>query len=130
MAFGQFSGASMAGKRWTVAEQLSGAWAKPGTAKRVGHNRVAYTDLHGNRCYRLHLTDVVMVAPDGTVKLQDGGFATITTRRAMTQGLRHFGIESFSVWGWKKGEYRHTLCDYRQAERIVTPFACPFTFKP
>lgn len=57
-------------------------------ARKAGHNRLIWTDAEGGRHYRLHRTDVVSVSPDGwTMTLADGGYATMTTRRAMAQGM-------------------------------------------
>lgn len=50
-------------------------------------NRFLIEYPNGDRAWRLHLSDVVLVKPDGTVILNDHGFATITTREAFGEGL-------------------------------------------
>lgn len=53
----------------------------------TGHNRVVYTAPDRTRRFMLHTTDVVTLNNDGTVTLDDGGWPTLTTRRAMTEGI-------------------------------------------
>jgi hypothetical protein len=86
--YGQYS-ESYVGRR-TKADMMP---ATAIDAKVVGHNRIAINYPDGSRAYRLHRTDVVRVWPNGDIRLDDGGWPTMTTRRAMNQGLAYFGLD-------------------------------------
>lgn len=73
-------------------------------ARKAGHNRLIWTDAEGGRHFRLHRTDVVSVSPDGrTMTLRDGGYETMTTRRAMSEGMQALvpaaAGKYWGVWG-------------------------------
>ena len=101
------------GVRWRIAEQTP-----PGATnvKRAGHNRIVYDMPDGSRRYRLHMTDVVTREADGSYTLDDGGYRTITTRRAMVQGLRLLsGRRDFAIWSGKP-KFDHILARHADTD--------------
>ena len=77
------------GRRLTMAEYrkyyATSNARKPRTC--TGHNRVVYTAPDGSQRFMLHTTDVAVLNADGTITLNDGGWPTMTTRRAMAEGI-------------------------------------------
>ena len=128
--FGQYSNDWRG--RTTMAEfrrrYPTGTVRKPRTC--TGHNRVVVHYPDGTTRFILHNTAVVTRYPNGRIILADNGWATMTTRRAMSQGLReltgHQGVNVFS--GDKKA---HALCIVSRAGngdyiRDVREFDSPF----
>ena len=63
------------------------------TFKKVGHNRLEVHFNENRKGYTLHNTTVVLVDEGShTIRLDSGGFHTVTTAKAMNEGLQHFGI--------------------------------------
>lgn len=92
-------------------------------AKKVGHNRVVWSYGPNKTMYRLIGTDVVTRFADGTFMITDGGFATMTTRRAMMQGLKELGCEmNPGIYGCKKAGTDHVYIWRENGERRETPF--------
>lgn len=98
--FGQYSYSENAGRRYTKEELASFArWEKdpenggvyfPGRltqTKKAGHNRLLYTRDDGTRGFMLHQTTVAQTTADGRVLIQTGGWASMTTRRAILEGV-------------------------------------------
>lgn len=104
------SAATESGKRDPLGERLESVTE----ARKAGHNRMIYTRADGRRAFRLIHTDVVTVLPSGRVLIQTGGWASMTTRRAIMEGLEALGC---------KGAYTsHTGSDgraYPKAKRGV-----------
>jgi hypothetical protein len=71
--------------RRTKAEQLAGV--EHIAAKKIAHNTVEYTRPDGTKVIRLHLTDIMEFLPDGSVRLDTGGFKTHTTKDRLNQYL-------------------------------------------
>jgi hypothetical protein len=69
------------------------------TGKKAGHNRLIISYPNGNKAFRLHLTDVVTLRPDGSLTLNDGGFPTKTTRTAMAEGVAALTGKSWHISG-------------------------------
>jgi hypothetical protein len=65
--------------RTTKRAQLANV-AYVGISKKVDNNTVAYTRPNGDRCIRLHRTDVVTHRADGCCVLNSGGWQTVTTK--------------------------------------------------
>lgn len=97
--FGQYSYSENAGRRYTKEELASFArWEKdpenggvyfPGRlvkTRKGGHNRLIYERDDGSRGFMLHQTTVIQTTADGRVILQTGGWASMTTRRAIMDG--------------------------------------------
>jgi hypothetical protein len=105
--FGQYSEA--APSRRTKADLLAGA--NPiGSPRVVGHNRLVWRDADGWIHYRLHQTDVVSYhATKNHLVLNDGGWPTMTTTRAMKQGLTClFPLTCWNLWR-ERGFYRVSI---------------------
>jgi len=121
MSYGQYSYASTAGARYTVAEQTP--YTAAGKAKRWGHNRVVYTLADGTVAYRLHMTDIVLVKdwPDGTVviNINTGGWNTLTTRKAIGEALglalKARGMDGgvYTTWPKRKSSLPNSLRIFR-----------------
>lgn len=93
--FGQYSRGST---RHTKADQVSYAVQQGldvASAKRAGHNRLEFTLVDGTRCFMLHQTVIASLSPKGLLTLDDGGWATMTTRRAMADALTSWGLPSY-----------------------------------
>ena len=62
------------------------------TKRKVGNNTWATLNSDGSVSFRLHQTDVVVVHPDGSKRLDSGGWMTRTTKDRINQftsvGLR------------------------------------------
>lgn len=82
MGYGQYSNDAQPrrNKGEMVATVTRAHGVAPAVAKLVARNTLDYTTPDGVRRVRYHDTDVVTVAPDGTVKLDTGGYNTLTTR--------------------------------------------------
>jgi hypothetical protein len=75
----------------TIAEHRKG---KP------GNNRLVFKTMDGATHFLLHETIIASLSPDRSqLTLNDGGWATITTRRAWDDAARAFGLPGLSVWG-------------------------------
>lgn len=70
-------------------------------AKRIANNtlEIAYPD--GRKAYRLHDTDIVTYMPNGDIRLDTGGWDTVTTRERMCRYLPS-GVQ---VWRRKGMSY-------------------------
>lgn len=73
------------------------------------NNRAIVTADDGSRQFRLHDTAVAVLRPDGTLILDDGGWVTATTRRAMAQGVRALTGRPCAVSNGKQHGYNHQL---------------------
>lgn len=101
--FGQHSQGTC---RRTKEEMLAYARAdRPiATSRKAGHNRLHIRYADGGQAFMLHATCVAELAPCGTqLTLRDGGWATLTTRRAMGDACHAFGLGHLSVWGDRGG---------------------------
>ncbi len=104
--FGQYS---YNGVGRLTKEQLTPSLAA--ASRKAGHNRVIWTRANGEQRYRLIGTDVVVRYPDGTFLLDDGGYPTMTTRRAMLQGLAALGCKmNPNLGGDKRAGTDHVYC--------------------
>lgn len=75
--------------RTTIAHSFKSAPARGivGKPKRVANNTFRWTRDDGAVITRLHLTDVVETLPDGRVKLNSGGWKSVTTKDRINAGL-------------------------------------------
>lgn len=71
-----------------MVEDISGEFTE---ANMIGHSTLEYYRPDGTRVIRFHRTDVVTIAPNGTVTLNTGGFETPTTKKRLNDYL---------PWGW------------------------------
>lgn len=89
--FGQYSSKPQArrGKRTMIAEVAAchGFTPDAKAARQTARNTLDYTDPDGTRRVRLHDTDVVTIAPNGTITLDSGGWKTVTTKDRMNSAL-------------------------------------------
>lgn len=88
--FGQYSPQTR-GRR-TKAEILDGAQAVE--SRFVARNTVEWKDADGARHIRLHRTDILTFHPDGSIRINTGGWNTITTR----DRINAFLPSPFRVW--------------------------------
>lgn len=95
MGFGGYSEARTAGARHNLDDYRRRFGRDGATVKMAGHNRCWLNYPDGTVAYVLHTTPVATFHPDGTVTLRDGGWPTMTTRRAMQEALRARG---FRLW--------------------------------
>lgn len=100
MGFGQFSVTSI---RRTKADQLQAAQDQGYhvvQSKRAGHNRLHFRTADGAEHFMLHVTVIASVNPERTqLTLNDGGWPSITTRKAFSEAAQAFGLPSLSVGG-------------------------------
>lgn len=82
-----------------------------GKPLKVGNNTFEYQVEGGDRVIRLHNTDIIVKMPDGRIKLDTGGWRTVTTKARMND-LTPYQIRSDrGVWyvqGNVGGEVRKT----------------------
>lgn len=70
----------------THAEAVEMVRGKTNRSKRkIGNNTRAYIEYDGSVSIELHSTKVVVLYPNGLVKLQTGGWQTITTKDRINQ---------------------------------------------
>lgn len=55
------------------------------TSRKIGNNTRAYIEYDGSVSIELHSTKVVVLYPNGLVKLQTGGWQTSTTKDRINQ---------------------------------------------
>jgi hypothetical protein len=109
--FGQYS--SEGGRRLRVQDVRA-----PGAKVRgAGHNRFVLSYPWGEQRFRLYQTDVVTVLSDGTVILDDGGFPTRTTRRAMADGIK--ALLGADVLVWSNGHGGHVVCQASSYQTVA-----------
>jgi len=101
--------------RRTKREMVSSLDGDHSKAKMIGHSTLEYFRPDGSKVIRFHLTDVVTIAPDGSVTLDSGGFKTPTTKKRMNDYLPGgFGIfADRGVW-YVSTNYdapRYVFCD-------------------
>lgn len=94
--------------------------SKPKTC--TGHNRFVVEYPDGKREFWLHQTPVVTWEPTGTVTLRDGGWATMTTRRAMMEGIKELTGASVGIYGGSHTKHNHC---YRYGSKEIG-FNCPY----
>lgn len=113
MSYGQYS--PMGGKRRTCREMLEVlagqgfSEAKTEDASRSiltwhkghpGNNRLWFQTRDGAQHFLFHETIIASLSADGSrLTLNDGGWATITTRRAFSDAVKAFGLPSLYVHG-------------------------------
>ena len=87
----------MSEQRTTVASALASVNAD--SHRVLGNNTVEYTHA-GVRFIRLHFTDVLIFYPDGSFRVNSGGWRTATTRARIRQYLpAPWGLKSIAgVW--------------------------------
>ena len=65
----------------------------------VGNNTVEFTTAGGIRVIRLHDTNIIAFRPDGSIKLNSGGWRTVTTKDRINQHCKSIRIWSYKgVW--------------------------------
>lgn len=70
----------------TYAEAVKMVRGKTNRSKRkIGNNTRGYIEYDGSVSIELHSTKVVVLYPNGLVKLQTGGWQTITTKDRINQ---------------------------------------------
>jgi hypothetical protein len=75
-----------------------------GQMSKISKNNTAISrNADGSIVVRLHSTDVVTVATDGTVTLNTGGWNTVTTRARMNQAANEFNL------GFRVFQEKHSL---------------------
>ena len=68
------------GRKRTIREMLDGV-GEVTYRKKIANNTIEYkVEGDCNLYVRLHLTDILIKQPDGSVKLNTGGYPTVTTR--------------------------------------------------
>ena len=55
------------------------------TSSVIGNNTFEYMRDNGERVIRLHMTDILTFAPDGTITFNSGGWQTVTTKARMNE---------------------------------------------
>lgn len=121
--YGQFSYEHR--RRMTIEEfklrnRLYNEVSKPKTC--TGHNRFVVSQLSGAKQFWLLDTPVVTLSLDGSITLRDDGWQTMTTRRAMMEGIFELTGKAVGIYGDSRANTDHIMGS--------TPFRCPFTFKP
>jgi len=70
----------------------------------VDHNTIEYMRENGERVIRLHLTDIVTYLPNGRIKLNTGGWKTVTTKDRINKQLEA-NCPGWHVWSDKNEMY-------------------------
>jgi hypothetical protein len=113
--FGQYSDNPQSrrgkGVMLTQVEQAHGVTLDRKAVKVLARNTLDYTLPDGRRIVRLHDTDVVTIAPDGSITLDSGGWRTVTTKDRMNLALPSSWCV-YSNRGWfvrtPKGEFPYS----------------------
>jgi hypothetical protein len=87
----------------TTKQEAFGNSAEAKSAKIIARNTFKRVDEAGNTIIRLHKTDIIIKAPDGTITLNSGGWHTPTTKARMQpyarvrqdRGLWYIGKQPF-----------------------------------
>lgn len=97
------------------------------SAKKVANNTVEYVREDGTRVIRLHLTDIVEILPCGTIRLNSGGFKTVTTKerieRYLPKGMRLWsekGIWWIGKPSWMQGNEEEPTYPFKDG-MIIKP---------
>lgn len=69
--------------------------------KRIANNTFKYARPDGTTVVRLHLTDIIETLPDGRVRLNSGGWKTVTTKDRFNK------YTPYRVWSDKGTWYVH-----------------------
>lgn len=78
-------------------------------SKLTSCNTVEFITKSGTRVVRYHQTNIVMFHPDGTVRLDNGGWFTRITKQKMNEVLVKPFLGIYQEGGsWKYGSYRYT----------------------
>lgn len=56
-----------------------------GKPKKIGYSTFEYQRVDGSRIIRYHHTDIIVIYPDSSFRLFDGGWKTVTTKRKMNE---------------------------------------------
>ena len=86
----------------------------PASARKVANNTFSYVGEDGSNVFRLHTTDVVARLPDGRIKLDSGGWKSVTTKDRMNAFATGYAIFS-GKGGWRvsrRGEWDKTVAFY------------------
>lgn len=93
----------------------------PASARKVANNTFSYTTEDGCEVFRLHKTDVVTRLPDGRIKLDSGGWKSVTTKDRMNlfAGAGTDRFSNFCIFsgkgGWRvarRGEWDKSVAFY------------------
>ena len=57
------------------------------TSKRIANNTLEHVKANGDRCIRLHQTDVVTFKANGDIVLDSGGWQTVTTKARINEHI-------------------------------------------
>ncbi len=85
--------------RRTPGEMLNNARRRIVAWQKLGHSFLLWIDKEGNRRYRYHLTDILIVHPDGSFTWNNGGFTTMGTRAKSDKAFEHAGLPVRSLGG-------------------------------
>lgn len=89
----------------THSEAVSMVRGKTGRDRRkIGNNTYAYIEYDGSVSIELHSTKVVVLYPNGLVKLQTGGWQTATTKDRINQYSPYRVQQKNHEWYVHKGE--------------------------
>jgi hypothetical protein len=89
---------SVTNKRDALADLAKASPVNYKKARRIARNTFDYTGVDGLRRIRLHQTDVVTFLPGGRVKLDSGGWRSMTTKERMS-GATPYNIRATGgVW--------------------------------
>jgi len=112
--------------RRTKKDMLADLDCEPVSSRMAGHSTLEYTLEDGTKVIRFHKTDIIRIAPDGTVTLNTGGWKTPTTKKRMNEYLPS-GVSIYQEKGmwwlckggsyWEKNIKRYPFVDGVQ----VTP---------
>lgn len=98
MGYGQYS--AMGGVDRTKADMLDACGIEPEWSRKAGKNRVHYRLADGSQGFILHETVVASLSADGKkLVLNDGGWPSLTTRKAFSEAVTAFGLRAISVGG-------------------------------
>jgi hypothetical protein len=101
-------GAKMIGAPYDFAKAKAVLATGRGGGKTVGHNRRLVVSRHDPEAVGLvlHSTEVVTWYPDGRIRLDSGGWRSVTTKAAMNEALSGWRVYA-DRRVWKVSFYRH-----------------------
>lgn len=75
-----------------------------GKPRKIANNTFRYSTTEGCNVIRLHLTDIATQLANGSVRLNTGGWKSVTTKDRINGALGDFGLGDFYVYS-SKGQW-------------------------
>jgi hypothetical protein len=97
----------------------------------IANNTFEYFREDGTRVIRLHTTDIMEFRPDGTIKLNSGGWRTVTTKERMNRYLPCGRIyQDKGIWYYSGGRLEQAIVAYSDGMVIDAKTGKPIDYDP